>query len=128
MNATISPDAPTAVLCDDLLEAGGECSPADFRAYLKSIGFDDEGWIDEKGNFWPCDEHMLHGFIASAVLDLGEKDAEKEADRLGWLRLSDYGNRTAAKRLNQRQRNTLFDYCQHHGCDYHETLESIKYL
>lgn len=71
---------------------------------------------------------MLHGFIASAVLNLGEKDAEKEADRRGWLRLSDYGNRTAAKRLNQRQRNTLFDYCQHHGCDYHEVLESIKFI
>lgn len=71
---------------------------------------------------------MLHGFIASAVLDLREQDAEKVADRRGWLRISDYGNRTAATQLNQSQLDTLFDYCQHHDCDYHEMLKSIEYI
>jgi hypothetical protein len=105
-----------------------ECTPEEFRALLKSMGFEPEGWIDEKGNFWPCDQHMLHGFIAAAVLDLGEADAEKEADRRGWLRISNYGDRIAAKQLNAAQRDTYFDYCQHFKLDYRETLQTIEFL
>ena len=104
------------------------CSPDEFREFLSSLGFEDEGWIDDRGKFWPCDEHMKHEFVASAVLGKSESDASKEADRRGWLRISDYGPRTAANALNQRQLNTLFDYCQHHGVDYHAFLTQIRYL
>lgn len=69
-----------------------------------------------------CEECVL------SLLDEVKKEAEREADRRGWLRISDYGNRTTARRLNQRQLNTLWDYCKHHGCDYQEVLNEIKYL
>jgi len=101
---------------------------ARFRKFLQSLGFTDEGWIDHSGKFWPCDEHMLHGFIAQCVLGGKEDDAEAKADKLGWIRLSDYGNRTAAKTINQKQRNTLFDWCEYHELDFDEVVEGIKML
>lgn len=96
--------------------------------FLRSLGFTDEGWIDEDGTFWPCDEHMKHEWIAACVLDMPERDAGIEADERGWLRISDYGNRTAAKKLNQRQLNTLFDYCEFYGCDFEEVRNDIGYI
>ena len=112
----------------DFLSSKEECSNAEFKAFLKTLGWEDEGWIDHRGNFWPCDEHMKHGFIADCVMDVYEGEGTGLADQKGWLRVSDYGIRTAAKRLNQRQLNTLFDYCEHFKCDYQDILGRIEYL
>lgn len=87
--------------------------------------FTPEGWITSAGKFLPCDREMLHGTVA--MLALGGEDAETRAERLGWLRLSDYGDRIC-KPINQAQRNTLWDYCQALGLDYAETEAAIKFL
>jgi hypothetical protein len=87
--------------------------------------FSPEGWITRDGRFLPCDIEMGHPVVAFCAL--GGKDAEKRAERLGWLRLSDYGDRIC-KPLNQAQRNTLWDYCQTLGIDYAETEAAIKHL
>lgn len=124
------PDA-VGIPCTDGLEISGECTPAEFRKFLRSIPLEeaDEGWIDERGILWPCPhEYYKHGEVASAVLGCEVKDAELEADKRGWLRLSDYGNRTKARRLNQRQLDTLWDWCEAHGCLYQEVLQDIQYL
>lgn len=84
-----------------------------------------EGWITRDGKFLPCDREMGHPIVA--MLALGGEDPEKRAERMGWLRISDYGDRTC-KPLNQSQRNTLFDYCQALGLDYAETEAAIKLL
>ena len=88
-------------------------------------GFSREGWITRDGTFLPCDFEMGHPGVALCAL--GGKDAEKRAERMGWLRISDYGDRIC-KPLNQSQRNTLFDYCQALGLDYAETEAAIKLL
>lgn len=101
----------------------------EFLTTLRAWGFTDEGWIDDKGNFWPCDMHMVHGYVARQVLGMSsDEDAEKEADKRGWVRLSDYGDRTCAKCLNQKQLNTLWDYCQHHRSCYADALKGIQFL
>jgi hypothetical protein len=106
-----------------------EISDATWREHLESLGFLDEGWITETGKYWPCDEHFLHGEIAKSILGgLSETGAEIEADRRGWLRLSDYGNRTAAKRLNQKQLDTLFDWCEFHGLDFKQILATVQFV
>lgn len=87
--------------------------------------FTPEGWITREGKFLPCDREMGHPIVA--MLALGGEDPEKRAERMGWLRISDYGDRTC-KPLNQSQRNTLFDYCQTLGLDYAETEAAIKLL
>lgn len=86
-----------------------------------------EGWITRAGKFLPCDREMLHGIVAELALGGDRKTAEVRAEKLGWLRISDYGDRTC-KPLNQAQQNALFDYCEAHGADYAETLAGIKFL
>jgi hypothetical protein len=105
-----------------------EISQETWIEHLESLGFLDEGWIDDRGKYWPCDEHFLHGYIAASVLGMPEDDAEKEADKRGWLRLSNYGDRTAARKLTKRQRDTLFDFCEFHGSDFRGVLNGIAYL
>jgi hypothetical protein len=90
-------------------------------------GFADEGWILPDGRFVACfraDEGLPHPDVAKIIL--GE-DGEALADRLGWLRISDYGDR-CTKRLTQAQTTTLFDYCQHVGADFNEVRNGIKFL
>jgi len=86
-----------------------------------------EGWITRAGKFLPCDREMLHGMVAGLALGGDEKTAEVRAEKMGWLRISDYGDRTC-KPLNQAQQNALFDYCEAHSTDYAETLAGIKLL
>ena len=112
--------APCAAL------AVGDCSDS-VRARVDDWtgDFTPEGWITRDGKFLPCDRDMGHPIVA--MLALGGEDPEKRAERMGWLRISDYGDRTC-KPLNQSQRNTLFDYCQALGMDYAETEAAIKLL
>lgn len=104
------------------------CSNREFCKWLRSLGWEDEGWITDKGVYWPCTQDLKHSMVAASVLDSNEEDAEAAADRMGWLRISDYGDRTAAKKLNKKQLNILWDFCQHHGSDYEEVLANIQYL
>ena len=89
--------------------------------------FSPEGWITRAGKFIPCDYAFLHGLAAWMALGGEEKTAELRAEKMGWLRLSDYGDRTC-KPLNQSQMNTLFDYCEAMSFDYKEVIEGIKFL
>jgi hypothetical protein len=87
----------------------------------------DEGWILPDGTFYAAfrmDAGPTHPDIAKWLL--GE-DGERKADILGWLRISDYGDR-CAKPLTQAQLDTLFDYCEHCGSDYADTVLGIKIL
>lgn len=116
---------------DDVL--GGECSNAQFVEWLReqSKEFTAEGWITETGVWWYVDEHLKHGLVAACVLaddPENENDGEAQADKRGWLRISDYGHRTARKCLTQRQIDTLWDYCEAMGYDYNRNFESIQYL
>jgi len=122
MSTETTQSAPE-VGCDDWLCAK-EVSDEEWLKFLSSYGFTDEGWIDEAGNWWPVDTDMywLHGDVAKWVL--GE-NGEAEADRRGWVRISDYGSR-CAKRPNKKQRDRLFDYAMHFGVEYHELLAAIE--
>ena len=86
-----------------------------------------EGWITRAGKFLPCDREMLHGLVAWLALGGSQDTAELRAERMGWLRISDYGDRTC-KALNQAQQNALFDYCEAMELDYADTLTAIKLL
>lgn len=86
-----------------------------WRAEMLRVGISEtEGWIDDLGNFWPVGYHETHADIAQLLL--GE-DGEAEADRRGWLRISDHGDRCARK-PNQRQLDRWFDYCEHWSEDF----------
>ncbi len=105
-----------------------EATHKEYLKSLKSEGFTKEGWIDSAGNFWPVDYFESHELVASLVLDCDEATAEKHVDQFGWLRLSDYGDRTAAKALNQKQINTLFDYCMALDYDFKRVNEGILFF
>jgi hypothetical protein len=105
-----------------IIELSDHPTDAEWRAHLLSIGWEDEGWIDRGGTFWPVDECMDHGMTARTLLG---PDGELLAEKRGWLRISDYGLH-CARRLNQRQRDKLFDYCEHFRCDFREVLSDIK--
>lgn len=106
----------------------GECSPEEFRAWLREEGRNlknwDEFWIDLRGVFWPCDEFMKHGFVAETVLG---NDGEKIAEKMGWLRVSDYGCH-CKRPLNQPQQDKLWDWCNAVGKNYQEMLSGITIL
>jgi hypothetical protein len=86
-----------------------------------------EGWITRAGKFLPCDREMGHDSVAMLALGGDFQTAETRAEKLGWLRLSDYGDRTC-KPMNQAQLNTLFAYCEALKYDYHATLAEIVLL
>lgn len=89
--------------------------------------FEDEGWILPDGRFVACYRPYVgpdHAMVAKFIL--GE-DGESEADRRGWLRISEYGDR-CAKPITQRQQDTLFDFCEHHKADYREVLADVRLL
>lgn len=99
------------------------------RAYLAMLAAEGwqhtaEGWIDERGRFLPVCYYETHGEVAQTVL--GE-DGEAEADRRGWLRISNWGNQVA-RQPNQRQLDTWFDYCEAQGLDFREELASLEIL
>ncbi len=90
--------------------------------------FAEEGWILPCGKFlaaFRCDQGPDHPTVAKWYL--GE-DGEAEADRLAWLRVSDYGDRICADRLTQAQMNTYFDLCEKLGGDYESSIREIKFL
>lgn len=94
----------------------------------KLVGdFSPEGWITRAGKFIPCSIDFGHATAAWLALGASEKDAELRAERMGWLRISDYGDR-ACKPLNQAQQNTLFDYCEAMKVDYEQVLAAIEFL
>lgn len=82
-----------------------------------------EGWITRDGKFLPCDIDWGHGVVATIAL--GGNDAETRAERMGWLRLSTYGE-SCAKPLTQRQRDTCFDWAEAMGFDYSEILATVE--
>jgi len=84
-----------------------------------------EGWITREGKFFSCDREWLHGTIASLVLGENEECAEQKAEKLGWVRLSDYGF-SCEKKMNQAQQNVLWDYCQKYDLDYESEKEEIE--
>lgn len=86
-----------------------------------------EGWITRCGKWLPCDIEWGHPLVAWLALGGNEADAERRAESLGWVRISDYGDRTC-KPLNQAQRNTLWDYCHKFGSDYEQVSAAIDRL
>jgi len=107
------------------LEPHEVISDEDWKAFLSSLGLTDEGWIDERGKWWPVDDApggWLHGHVAEWIL--GE-NGELEAERRGWVRISNYGNRTT-RPLNKKQRDTLFDYATHFGVCYQTLMDDIR--
>ena len=108
-----------------VIELSDHPTDAEWRDYLRSIGWEDEGWIDRDGNFWPVEPDIMdHGMLARTLLG---PDGELLAEKRGWLRISDYGLH-CTRILNQRQRDKLFDYCEHYRCDYREVIRSIKII
>jgi hypothetical protein len=86
-----------------------------------------EAWILPDGRFVSVhrpDQGLDHADTAKMILG---PTGELEAERQGWLRISDYGDRTTQP-LTQGQLDTLFDYCTAQGSDFKEALENIKFL
>jgi len=84
-----------------------------------------EGWITRDGKFLPCDHEWLHGEVA--FLALGWKNAELRAERMGWIRISTYGE-SCSMPLSQKQRDTFFDWAEAMGFDYADALATIEDL
>ena len=77
-----------------------------------------DGWITPDGKFYPC-RYMEHIWAAHKIAGLEEKDAEKR----GWIKLSDniaMGKKVyeGGKKPTQKQRDTLFDWCNAQKVDY----------
>lgn len=96
-------------------------SRKDWMAWLQSwpLSEVDECWITREGKLYACDEYLTHGEIAKSVLGSG---GELAAERLGWLRISDYGV-CCIKALTQAQKNKLWDWCEAHELDYEEWIK-----
>jgi hypothetical protein len=82
-----------------------------------------EGWITRDGKFLPCDREWLHGHVA--WLALGGEDAEFRAERMGWLRISTYGE-SCSKPLSQKQRDTFWDWAEAMGFDYADIVATLE--
>ena len=94
---------------------------------IETEDFTFEGWITRSGKFISCDNTFLHGIAAMIALGGDEDTAELRAEKMGWLRISNYGDRIT-KPLNQAQINPLFDWCEAMSVDYKEELAGIEYL
>ena len=93
----------------------------------------DDGWILRNGDFYACG-HMEHIWLATVLLEkLGNKEAsegnaERIAEKLGWCKISHGLDRTLyiqnVERDNtQKQRDTLFDWCEIHGVNYDKYVD-----
>ena len=85
--------------------------------------FEREGWITRDGKFLPCDREWLHGHVAWLVL--GGKNAERQAEKMGWLRISTYGE-SCTKPLSQKQRDTFFDWAEAMKFDYADIMATLE--
>lgn len=101
-------------------------SKAEWMKWLQSWPLSDvnECWITRTGKLYACDEYLKHSDIARDILGEG---GELAAERLGWLRISDYGV-NCSQSLSQAQQNKLFEWCEAHNMDYEEFVSVNRLL
>lgn len=89
-----------------------------------------EGWITPSGDFLSCDREWRHAVVAGLAIP-GSVDAELEAERRGWLRISAEGLGGAAfqcaRPLTQAQIDKLWDWCEEIGCDFDRAMKSCEF-
>ena len=91
-----------------------------------------DGWILPNGHFYACG-HMEHIWLATVLLEkqgyseVVTGNAERTAEKLGWCKISHGEDRQLYihndKKNTQKQRDTLFDWCEKHGVDYNKYVD-----
>lgn len=86
------------------------------------------GWLLPNGSYYGCGPMEHVGLAANLLPDDFGGDPEREAERLGWIKLvkSITGfHCIGSKKPTKKQLTKLWDYAQVHGRDYEEMIESV---
>lgn len=114
---------PTALATPEAMINRGYDKTPELDERMESVN----GWLQPNGNYYACGA-MEHVGCAASLLPEGTADPEREAERLGWIKLvkSMTGfHCMGQKKPTKKQLNKLFDYATQHQRDYEEMIQYL---